>query len=123
MGFIRFITLFWRRSSWTGFLVCPIIILSILRRLLANITVDDSYFKSFDHHIWILAVSYTICKIYGGLTFSDVNKKYFHLDKITGITKEVLFEIRSRIAKQSLIWCGVCITLGVCVYKCLTSCV
>ena len=76
------------------------------------------YAKNDIHHrLWILSIARFIYKVYGGLTFSTLDKKYFYLNKITVITQEVNQIITSNIAKNFLgKVCG-CALLGVCVYK------
>ena len=76
------------------------------------------YAKNDIHHrLWILGIARFIYKVYGGLAFSTLDKKYFYLNKITVITQEVNQIITSNIAKNFLgKICG-CALLGVCVYK------
>jgi hypothetical protein len=75
--------------------------------------------KSIHHRLWVLAIARLICKVHGGggLIFSDLHKKYFYLDKITTITQEVDWDIRTSIAKQFLAKSAGYAMLGVCVYK------
>jgi hypothetical protein len=69
------------------------------------------------HRLWILSTARLVCRVCGGLNFSDVNKKYFYLDKITVITREVEQVIVGNIAKRFLAKVCGCALLGVCLYK------
>jgi hypothetical protein len=74
-----------------------------------------------NHRLWILSIARLVCKVRGGLKFSDVNKKHFYLDKITVITREVDRVITSNIAKDVLAKVCGCALLGVCLYKYTSS--
>jgi hypothetical protein len=82
---------------------------------------NDWCLKSMHTRLWTLAVGYLICKLQGCLEFSDMNKKYFYLDKITSIAQEVEWAIRSHIAKDFLIRCAGYMTMTYCIYKCAES--
>jgi hypothetical protein len=88
----------------------------VMYKLLVNNC--DWHMKNIVHHrLWILSIARFICRVRGGLEFSDVNKKYFYLDKITVITQEVEQVIMGNIAKQFLAKVCGCALLGVCLYK------
>jgi hypothetical protein len=42
------------------------------------------------HRLWILSIARFVYKVHGELKFSDLNKKYFYLNKITVIAQEVV---------------------------------
>ena len=76
------------------------------------------YTKNVLHHrLWVLSIARFIYKVCGELAFSDLNKKYFYLNKITDIARDVDWIITSNIAKDFLAKICGCALLGVCVYK------
>lgn len=92
-----------------------------LTDVMYHLVEPDWCLKSIHNRLWVLAIGCLICKLRGRLEFSDRDKKYFYLDKITNIAREVDWDICSHIAKDFLIrcagWCAGYITLSCCVYK------
>jgi hypothetical protein len=49
-----------------------------LADLMYILTEDHTYLnKSINHRLYVLAVGYWLCKVYGGIDFTEVNKTFF----------------------------------------------
>jgi hypothetical protein len=82
------------------------------------LVLDDEYcYKSLDHQLYIIAVAYVLHK-YNKLLFSNADRKYLYMDKITQITLSVVRIVKERIAKNTLCTLGGVCILGIVAYKC-----
>ena len=82
------------------------------------LVVDDAYcYKSLDHQLYIIAVAYVLHK-YSKLLFSNLERKYLYMDKITQITLSIVRIVKERIAKNTLCTLGGVCILGIVAYKC-----
>ena len=82
------------------------------------LVLDDEYcYKSLDHQLYIIAVAYVLHK-YSKLLFSNLERKYLYMDKITQITLSIVRIVKERIAKNTLCTLGGVCILGIVAYKC-----
>jgi hypothetical protein len=85
--------------------------------MLVLVTDDEYCYKSLDHQLYIIAVAYVLHK-YSMLLFSDLERKYLYMDKITQITLSIVRIVKDRIAKNTLCALGGVCILGLVAYKC-----
>jgi hypothetical protein len=82
------------------------------------LVIDDEYCnKSLDHKLYIIAVAYILHK-YSKLLFSNLERKYLYMDKITQITLSIIHTVKECIAKNTLCTIGGVCVLGFVAYKC-----
>jgi hypothetical protein len=87
--------------------------------LMLVLVIDDEYcYKSLDHQLYIIAVAYVLHK-YSKLLFSNLERKYLYMDKITQITLSIVRIVKERIAKNTLCTLGGVCVLGIVAYKCV----